>query len=128
MAMIQYASFSPSPLVFEYTGSDDDDALVEWVTEVQTVDDEPVVVRQASIRVEGDQTYLDWQDYYQGEPEGDPVNVPIGVGSVIEVGPFVYNPGHSSARFVSTESGIPEGTWRCDEYGRPLNVSDLESS
>lgn len=97
----------------------------EMVWNEETEDYDTVIVpdRVATI----DDTTLSVQDYSGGEPDGSPAVFELTTDCL------VFNNWNGTLGFgvngdVDVFASDPDGVWRCDDYGRPFDVSDLEST
>jgi hypothetical protein len=149
MSVVRFNSFSftplapggpaPSPVVsafgvrqdaFEYAGSSDDLDLIAYLSQSYTdmiwngEGYDTVVILLRTATVDGDT--LSVQDYSNGEPDGDPDEFELTEGCLVTVVMSdVLSSGPKGT--VGILSSDPNGVWRCDEYGRPFDVNDLQA-
>lgn len=130
------AAFGVHQEAFEYTGSGDDTTVAAylsrshtqqvWNEETEEYDTVVVPDRVATVDVVGATTQLNVQDYASGEPDGAPVQFELTTDCL------VFNNWDGHLVFgVQGDVGVlasdPDGVWRCDEYGRPFDVDDLQA-
>jgi len=107
----------PSPwTVFEWTGSGDNTDMIDWAEAFRPGQ------LDASIDDSGDPDVFSWEQTANGSATGSFDLVAGRYLRLWKTPGMLGEPVH-----VEFFDGVPEGRWVSDEYGRPLDLNDLQA-
>jgi hypothetical protein len=101
--------------VFEWSSSSDDTGLVDWAEAFR------VGYLSASVDNTGPTPAFLWEQTSGGSASG---SIDLIAGRMIRLVPPTFI---GSPVTVSYLDAVPAGMWRSDQYGRPLDIDDLQA-